>query len=569
MLIKLEDGALIEMYKNCGVLANKYDLPNKSTMLGYNSVVLAPSPEYNTANYAWDNQVRGGNQNRRSDSNKTIYCDFVYEDLLRAYQAFSTIDPFYGKYPYNKVVATIPETGKTIIFEDRDLLSKLINIMLSSRTTEVDYILRLIITVGNLKFDAVNRTIYCIFNYEDLVIARQVINIIATKNGKYHYDRVVATIPKTGKTVIFGDMTSLNNAISNMSSNSIAEPEIGKTLTSEDMDSLNDAINSISSIIPSSMETIRTFVSEKKDSVKNAISIIINSITSTVTAKVDAVLDSARAEGNLVLDAANRTIYCDFTYKNLVIAREVMGKIATNNGKYHYDRVVATILKTDKTVTFGDMTSLNNAIRSMPPVETDDPETGKIFTAEEMFSLLIAINKVKNAIKHSKHYAKADQSGNPRTLLEALKVGFRPVPPEEARWHRQGEGNEYNIKMVHTDGREAVYNKEELLVTDPLNLGSMNEFVVDSDLRSENTIQLISKAINFGKNFIGHGYKDVSPYFPHGNTIDDNPGLMGRISRLFTNPPIPEDYKVYWRWVYDYDKDMEEYKKMFYLDNIC
>jgi hypothetical protein len=45
MLIKLEDGALVEMYKNCGVLAYKYDLPNKSTMLGYNSVVIIPETE--------------------------------------------------------------------------------------------------------------------------------------------------------------------------------------------------------------------------------------------------------------------------------------------------------------------------------------------------------------------------------------------------------------------------------------------------------------------------------------------------------------------------------------------
>jgi hypothetical protein len=71
MLIKLEDGALIEMYKNCGVLANKYDLPNKSTMLGYNSVVIAPAP-YNTANYAWDNQVGGTNSTSTTDWRKEV-----------------------------------------------------------------------------------------------------------------------------------------------------------------------------------------------------------------------------------------------------------------------------------------------------------------------------------------------------------------------------------------------------------------------------------------------------------------------------------------------------------------
>jgi hypothetical protein len=42
MLIKLEDRALVEMYKNCGVLAENYDLRAKRTMPGFNSDALIP-----------------------------------------------------------------------------------------------------------------------------------------------------------------------------------------------------------------------------------------------------------------------------------------------------------------------------------------------------------------------------------------------------------------------------------------------------------------------------------------------------------------------------------------------
>jgi RHS repeat-associated protein len=64
------------------------------------------------------------------------------------------------------------------------------------------------------------------------------------------------------------------------------------------------------------------------------------------------------------------------------------------------------------------------------------------------------------------NYAKADQSHNPFTVGESLKAGYKPLSPEKAALHRQGEGSEYNIKMVHQDGREAIYNKEGNLVTD-------------------------------------------------------------------------------------------------------
>jgi len=41
MLRKLEDNALVAMYKDCGTLTEKYKLNSKSTLAGYNTVVLA------------------------------------------------------------------------------------------------------------------------------------------------------------------------------------------------------------------------------------------------------------------------------------------------------------------------------------------------------------------------------------------------------------------------------------------------------------------------------------------------------------------------------------------------
>jgi ElaB/YqjD/DUF883 family membrane-anchored ribosome-binding protein len=51
MLQKLKDGSLVEVYRDCGRLADKYDLPVKSSMSGFNSVFLIPvRTENNTFN---------------------------------------------------------------------------------------------------------------------------------------------------------------------------------------------------------------------------------------------------------------------------------------------------------------------------------------------------------------------------------------------------------------------------------------------------------------------------------------------------------------------------------------
>jgi hypothetical protein len=136
------------------------------------------------------------------------------------------------------------------------------------------------------------------------------------------------------------------------------------------------------------------------------------------------------------------------------------------------------------------------------------------------------------------HYAKADQVDNPLTVQEALENGFKPLPASLARWHRQGEGNEYNIKLVHSDGREAVYNKEGKLVTDPLNLGTKN---------SQNPGNLEEN--------LQHFFSDVVPYFPMGNNKKDEPGPGGMVKRLLANPPIPDDYDEHWKEVYNYNQN--------------
>jgi hypothetical protein len=130
-------------------------------------------------------------------------------------------------------------------------------------------------------------------------------------------------------------------------------------------------------------------------------------------------------------------------------------------------------------------------------------------------------------------YSKADQSGNPFTFEESLKQGFSAVHPDEAVFHRQGEGNEYNIKMMHKDGREAVYNKDGKLVMDPLNLGTQNEG--DFSDGASGTRK--------------HVTSDVLPYFLLGNTKSDKRGIGGFFSRLFVSifpPKIPDDYYKHW-----------------------
>jgi hypothetical protein len=138
------------------------------------------------------------------------------------------------------------------------------------------------------------------------------------------------------------------------------------------------------------------------------------------------------------------------------------------------------------------------------------------------------------------HYSKANQTGNYQKIQDALKNGFRALPAEQARYHRQGEGNEYNIKLLHPDGREAVYNKNGELATDPLNLGTKN----------------VQNPGEFSDDF-AHAYFDVIPYYLMGNTIDDEPGLSGMIKRINTDPAIPSDYNEYWKDVYNYGQNTE------------
>jgi hypothetical protein len=137
------------------------------------------------------------------------------------------------------------------------------------------------------------------------------------------------------------------------------------------------------------------------------------------------------------------------------------------------------------------------------------------------------------------NYAKADQFSNPRNVGESLKEGYKPLLPKDAAWHRQGIGNEYNIKMVHPDGREAVYDKEGKLVLDPKNLGTRNDVVPNGQ---------------FVNDYLGHGPSDVVPYIFNGNTRSEPKGffaIFDRIKAAFNASPIPDDYMQHWDHIYN------------------
>jgi hypothetical protein len=137
------------------------------------------------------------------------------------------------------------------------------------------------------------------------------------------------------------------------------------------------------------------------------------------------------------------------------------------------------------------------------------------------------------------NYAKADQSDNPSTVNESLKAGYKPLLPDKAALHRQGRGNEYNIKMVHPDGREAVYNKEGKLVTDSKNLGTKNDIVPNGE---------------FLNDVLGHGPSDVVPYVINGNTRSEPkgiPAIVDRIKAGLNPPPVPDDYMQHWHHIYN------------------
>src|SRR5690606_32198488 len=77
------------------------------------------------------------------------------------------------------------------------------------------------------------------------------------------------------------------------------------------------------------------------------------------------------------------------------------------------------------------------------------------------------------------------------------------VEPADA-FHKQGVGNEHNVKYVHkTGGSEVVMSPSGQIVRDPVNMGSYN-YVKNST------------------SSIGHTFADVAPYFLYGNTASHN-----------------------------------------------
>ena len=92
-------------------------------------------------------------------------------------------------------------------------------------------------------------------------------------------------------------------------------------------------------------------------------------------------------------------------------------------------------------------------------------------------------------------------SNVPSTKKDAEKKGWEELPPSKSVYHCQNGAN--NSKFISPDGhREAVYNSEGNLVTDPVNRGTYNIYNPKTDP-------------------VKHGLYDVVPYLILGNSPDD------------------------------------------------
>jgi hypothetical protein len=94
--------------------------------------------------------------------------------------------------------------------------------------------------------------------------------------------------------------------------------------------------------------------------------------------------------------------------------------------------------------------------------------------------------------------------------------GWKALGYEKNAFHRQGPGNENNIKLVSPDGKsEVIIRPDATLVTDERNRGTFN-FIPEEESK------------------IGHTFVDIAPYLIWGNSPDD-PSTISERSRLAAN----------------------------------
>jgi len=109
-----------------------------------------------------------------------------------------------------------------------------------------------------------------------------------------------------------------------------------------------------------------------------------------------------------------------------------------------------------------------------------------------------------------KHLYQRQSLNHPEPELEdATKIG-EEQPGFKTVYHRVGEGNEKNVKIVFQDGSEGVYNfKTGILVSDHTNRGTFN----------------------YGEGFWSHAGADVVPYIILGNSPDDKTNILDRLNK--------------------------------------
>ena len=106
------------------------------------------------------------------------------------------------------------------------------------------------------------------------------------------------------------------------------------------------------------------------------------------------------------------------------------------------------------------------------------------------------------------HYIREAFNDAPVSLDEARLNGGVEQSDEKSEFHRIGEGNEDNVKVVFEDGTEAVYNKQsKKLVKDPVNKGTRN----------------------WASNDIGHTLLDIAPWVVFGNNPNDYTNVGQRV----------------------------------------
>lgn len=115
------------------------------------------------------------------------------------------------------------------------------------------------------------------------------------------------------------------------------------------------------------------------------------------------------------------------------------------------------------------------------------------------------------------HYEQRKEMNGPPPTYEEVKdpaSGWVRLPVEMSIYHDNHEG-EPELKFIHPDGREAVFDGDDhILVTDPRYIGTYN--YINPSLQPEdfptNKEELL-KWVEFGKTGIGHVVTDVVPYY--------------------------------------------------------